>query len=280
MHVSNVVDQVERNRHEPRNFTSYTDAQIAGARRASDIEFVPPFKAKTRLPAGAQPVMHEKIVLGYMHKPKKVLSKQRRLGDQCFRSLRTREIDDLAKYRHWSSAPNEAEARALATAMASVTDSKRAAIWIRTWCVNIDPDEQDEIIADAAENPRKWKAAEFGELLGLTREERAKRKITTFRAASVTKKEMTAERQRKDRERQRAKRAEARRGKPLSREKLKPWLGLGISRSTFNRRLKKARQQFSCEPKCVGEPKSVGGNLFPLQQTGFGSRAASPPAAW
>ncbi|MTD93927.1 hypothetical protein GIW81_06205 [Hyphomicrobium sp. xq] len=101
-------------------------------------------------------------------------------------------------------------------------------------------DEQRDIVTDTAESPRMWRAAEMGELLRLTKAERERVGIKTFRAAGVTRRQMTADNKARDRERKRKARAKARLGRPPSLAKLKPWLDLGISERTYFRRKKAA----------------------------------------
>lgn len=198
-----------------------------------------------------------------------------------FRSRRAFEIDALCHHRHHTSLPSEAQAQALAIAIASVAEPNQAAQWIRRWCAALDEDEQQDIVADAARKPRKWKAPAMGELLELTIEERALLGIRTFRAVGVTRRQMRKNEMERDQDRKRAARAKAREGKPPSIEKQRPWEAVGVSRATWYRR----RASGETEP---AETESVRNILptisptetvspYPPQQSASDEVAGRPP---
>jgi hypothetical protein len=102
-------------------------------------------------------------------------------------------------------------------------------------------DRLHDMAADVIANPRWYSAAELGELVRLTREERddPRLNITRFRAAGVTWAEMQAERKRKDKERKAEKRRKAG-AKPQSQSaaRTKPWKALGETRTQYYERMK------------------------------------------
>ena len=190
------------------------------------------------VPKGAQIVKGGHAVLGYWNDPTRLARRRFNL-----RTRRAAEIELLARLRYRAGPPSSDDARALATAVASVAEPDAAANWIGRWCVKLNADEQHDIIVDAAENPRRWSAAEFGLLLNLTEGERAQLGIRTFRAAGVTRRMMTAERRRKAAAHMRTKRADTAeaKSKAISQEQAAPWNALGISRATYFRRVRLLR---------------------------------------
>src|SRR5690606_4147278 len=139
------------------------------------------------------------------------------------------EIQRLALYRFRFDPPSPKGERRIAIAIANHAHPDTAREWISRWCANIDDDQLDDIIEDAIDTPRRWKAADLGEFLDVTRFERERLEITTFRAAGQSKRELTANRKRKARERMRAKRAAERAAnpRPESREQAQPWIAEG-----------------------------------------------------
>lgn len=152
-----------------------------------------------------------------------------------FRARRAHEADDLIQLRLQHGPLSRDAQAAFAVAIASVTDPARAVAWIRLFCPALDADELEDIITDAVFEPRRWTATQFGELLGLTKEERQRLGIRTIRAVGVTSRQMKLDRKRKHAERERARRARKPKAPP-SIAKLKPWEAEGISRRTWYRR--------------------------------------------
>lgn len=184
----------------------------------------------------AWPVKSHGVTWGYRVKPR--LPKVTR-----FKSIRASEIQRLAFYRWRYDPPTQEGERRIAIAIAHHAQHHDVARnWIKRWCADLDGDEIDNIIEDATDNPRRWKADELGDFLQVTRQEREHLGITTFRAEGQTKRELTATRKRKARERMQRNRAAERAAnpRPISREHEKPWLAEGISRATWHRRRKAA----------------------------------------
>ena len=99
------------------------------------------------------------------------------------------------------------------------------------------------LIERVIRKPRKWGAKALGRKMRLTQEERKRLKITTFRAFDVSDDDMKANRDASEKERLSARRRKAGavdRAEWLeahSAARNKPWEALGVSRSTYYRRL-------------------------------------------
>ncbi|KWT65535.1 hypothetical protein APY04_2773 [Hyphomicrobium sulfonivorans] len=155
-------------------------------------------------------------------------------------TLRQAETMRLVHHRHGEGRlPNRDEARALARAIASnFPDSSALALAaMEPWCQAIGDGERFAI----ADDPEWLEAAEYGQLLRLTKAERKALGISVVKAMNVSATEMAADNLRVNRERKAAVRAEARRSnpKPPPWDELEPWKALGIGRSKFFQ-LKKA----------------------------------------
>ncbi|WP_171988091.1 hypothetical protein [Hyphomicrobium sp. NDB2Meth4] len=175
------------------------------------------------------------VVLGYKGRGRTWRASKRSFS---FRARRAHEVEILAFDRlHRGPLSREAQT-AFAVAIASVTDADQAIEWIRRYCPAVDADELEEVITDAAFNPRRWTATQFGELLGLTKDERQRLGMRTFRWVGATKRAMNVENRRNNTAYQAAKRAAekaAQPPKPPSIEKLEPWKAKGKSRRTWYR---------------------------------------------
>lgn len=200
----------------------------AATLRASDPRYarmIPKWAGSVKMLAG--------VVLGFTGarpRPRAVSAKQFN-----FRARRAREVDDLA--RHRGSLNRDAQIT-FAIAIASVAGAKDAVTWITQACPALDADELEAIVTDAAFEPRRWTATQFGELLGLTRDERKRLGIRTFRWVGATKRKMKADNRRNNTAYQAAKRAAEKAAhppKPPSIEQLKPWKVEGMSRRTWYR---------------------------------------------
>lgn len=155
------------------------------------------------------------------------------------RGQRRSEITRLICDRRKRRALSKPEQAAFAEAIASVIEIKEAAAWIREYCDLLVVDELEDVLTDATFYPIRWTASWLGDALELTKDERARCKIKTFRWKGATFADLKAERRRKNTEGQKAKRALTAKPKPVSLRKAKPWLAFGISERTFFR-LKKA----------------------------------------
>jgi len=135
------------------------------------------------------------------------------------------------------------DARILADHVAYLAGDQRRNIfnWMRQWAPWMEQDELDRLITNVLAKPLRYGAAKLGQRLNLTREERARLKITTFRAVGQTADQLEAEREarRRDAKRLKGRKAGA---KPRdeyeagSAERLKPWVVEGVSRRTWYRR--------------------------------------------
>ena len=128
------------------------------------------------------------------------------------------------------------------------TAAKIAAIvaWSRRFTPSIPPDKARLLAARIVANPRMPTADKLGWRLGLTMERRAALGITTIGAIDMDKAERLVLRKKKDAEGARLRRAAKSSGKPRGRpSKGKPWLELGISKTTYYDRRTKMRRQRS-----------------------------------
>jgi hypothetical protein len=114
---------------------------------------------------------------------------------------------------------------------------------IRRWAPRM-PETEAEALADKIlKKPRKYKATTLGRLLRLTQEEQITLYIETIRPFDKTDADMEEDSKRRDREWQAANRAAKGSGRPRGRPKskgVKPWETMGIAKSTYYRRKRKA----------------------------------------
>lgn len=209
--------------------TATTRILDAAALRAADpriARIVPAWAVNVRLLGP--------VVWGFDGRPPRPRSLSQRQFN--LRSRRAREVDDLVRDRLSAGLIDRDVQAAFAVAVASVTEADAAIAWIRQFCPVLDADALEQIVTDAAFEPRRWTATQFGELLGLTKDELKRLGIRTFRAVGVTGRQMKLDRKRKHADRERARRARAYKPKAQSIAKLKPWEAAGISRRSWYRR--------------------------------------------
>jgi hypothetical protein len=119
--------------------------------------------------------------------------------------------------------------------------------WLTVWTPWMSADEVASLIANVIAKPIRWRADPMAARLGLKEADRARLGITTIGAVDMTKAEREAARKAQKRE---AKREQRRKHgtKPraeylaTSAERTKPWIAEGISRRTWYRRNRQARQ--------------------------------------
>lgn len=116
--------------------------------------------------------------------------------------------------------------------------------WIRSWASLRAPwmanGELDGVIAQVLERPIRWKADTLARKLNVTAAERAARHITTIGAIDETREQREAARKERNRARKEAKRRAAG-AKPRAQfeSQGKPWVALGIARSTWYKHRKR-----------------------------------------
>jgi hypothetical protein len=111
------------------------------------------------------------------------------------------------------------------------------------WCPWITDAEYTAMLAGIERAPMRWRADALASEIGLNRATRTRLDITTIGATDFGKAKRTKRRTKRNTASKRACRAAAG-AKPhaMSAERMKPWLDLGISKATWNRRRKLARE--------------------------------------
>lgn len=175
-----------------------------------------------------------------------------------FRSRRVMEIDLLARLRYQEAPPPPEAARALAIAVAGHAEPNAASAWIELWCPTLDPDEQAQIVTDAAAKRTFWRADAIARLLDVTMNERTVLGLRTVGAIDCDKRQRTLARKQRDRDRKRAARAAASKRRPVSVAKIEPWTEAGLSRATWFRRKKRG----SHDGNVAGDETAFVRNVF------------------
>jgi hypothetical protein len=111
------------------------------------------------------------------------------------------------------------------------------------WCPWLTDAEYTAMLDAIARNPRRWRADSLAREIGLDRATRTRLGITTIGATDFNKAKRTKRRTKRNTADKRVRRVAAG-AKPhaMSAERLKPWIDLGISKATWNRRRKLARE--------------------------------------
>jgi hypothetical protein len=114
------------------------------------------------------------------------------------------------------------------------------------WCPWMDDETFTDLVAEIDRKPRRWRADSLACEIGLNYATRTRLRITAIGANDFGKAKRDKRRTKRNNEAKRLRRAEAG-AKPhaLSASRLKPWLALGISRATYDRRRKMAREENS-----------------------------------
>ena len=122
---------------------------------------------------------------------------------------------------------------------------KRIASWVERWAPwHDDDDETTALIESVMVRPLKWKADKLAQRIGLNLATRTRLGITTIGAIDCGKTKRATLRKKRDAAGHRARRADAGASPHASSvEQAKPWLALGISRPTYFRRQKAARNE-------------------------------------
>ena len=108
--------------------------------------------------------------------------------------------------------------------------------WARTWMPDMPDDELNALIDDAGEGKR-WTPVPLGKALRLTNVERIRLDIRTIRPIDRTKAQLDQDRRERHAETEAKRRLDAgAKPRALSEARLKPWLALGESESTYRRR--------------------------------------------
>jgi hypothetical protein len=113
----------------------------------------------------------------------------------------------------------------------------RIRIWVRRWAPWHTAAEMTALLAQVLPKPCKWKADKLGERLGLDDATRTHLKAWTIGAIDCKKTKRKSRRTKRAADRESARRLKAgARPHAKSLSQTKPWVKLGVSRSTFERR--------------------------------------------
>jgi hypothetical protein len=170
------------------------------------------------------------------------LQYRRKANSNPLANFRVAELERLFSRRYGLTLPDDDSGRDDAVIalhhLAFRSDAvARMQDWITRWCPWMP--NREALIRRILDQPRRFRAAELGEQVRLTKAERQALRITTIRAIDETARQMAARRRKDHAERERQRRAAAG-AKPRS-ESLRaqaPWAVLGISESTYRRRRK------------------------------------------
>jgi hypothetical protein len=168
-------------------------------------------------------------------------------------ALRCAEIKRLFVDRYGRALPDDDagkdDARIMVHHLAMMSGDQRARMksWLTVWAPWMSADETIELINIVIAKPLRWRADKLASRLNLREADRARLGITTIGAVDMTKAEREAARKARMRQ---AKREQRRKQgfKPraeylaTSAERTKPWVAEGVSRRTWYRRNRQARQ--------------------------------------
>jgi hypothetical protein len=175
-------------------------------------------------------------------------------------TLRTAELTRLFHTRYGSSAADDDAGREDVQIMVNhlivLADGK---LRVRDWCRKSAPwmseNEVEDLIAKTITRPWRWKADTLERLLNLTDVERSRLSIRTIGAVDCTKDQRAAKRRERDRQsKQLKRRAGGAKPQAQSVNRQQPWLGLGISRATYFRRMRQFQPQYKA---CVNADEVV-----------------------
>ncbi|MFT4115596.1 hypothetical protein [Bradyrhizobium sp.] len=208
-----------------------------------------------------QNAKHEMIARVYAWGQKERKAPQRRGSASLKAQIMLRELERLWTHRYGGVVPNDDAGADDLWIAAQLIRARRGDVvakvvaWARVWAPWCSAAEAAALAAHVLRRPYKFKADTLGEKVGLTYAERQALGITTIGSTDVG----PAERERLRRERYNAKRREKRRAagvKPRemyeqnSIESEAPWEAAGISRSTWQRRRRRAA-------RVCGDPSRV-----------------------
>jgi hypothetical protein len=203
-------------------------------------------------------------------------------GRPSVAGLRVRDLDRLFLIRYGNQLPNDDAGREdaflMATHLVVLANGRQRVL---DWCRRCAPwylaDLNGGLLDRLVTQPYSYRAETLGKKLRLTIAERDQLKITTIRAVDFSKAQMDERRREKNRKRKAAKRrAAGARSQAESFNRLKPWerLGLGISRRTFYRHMKKGVEQRVAQLRRQHTTCSyAGAETVPLQLAPSESRA-------
>jgi hypothetical protein len=174
--------------------------------------------------------------------------KRRKRGANAKNYVRPRELERVFRDRYGATLPHDDagidDLFVMANHLAHLDKpDQRIKVWVRRWAPWHGDDETDALIEAVIAKPLKWSADKLAQRLGLDYATRTRLAITTIGAIDCGKAKRAKLRAKRNNEAKRACRAEAGASPhSASAEQTKPWIGLGISRPTYFRRLREKRQ--------------------------------------
>ena len=189
-----------------------------------------------------QQALHHEIALETNRKWRK-----RRTGLKTY--VRPRELERVFRDRYGAILPDDDAGRDDLFVMANHlahfdAPDQRIISWVRQWAPWYGDDETAALTEAVIAKPLKWTADRLAKRLGLDLATRTRLAITTIGAVDCGKAKRAKLRTKRNNEAKRVHRAQA--GAvphAASVEQAKPWLALGISRPTYFRRQKAARNE-------------------------------------
>jgi hypothetical protein len=175
--------------------------------------------------------------------------KRRKRGANAKNYVRPRELERVFRDRYGAILPDDDagldDIFVMANHLAHLDrPDKRIACWLERWAPWYGDDKTEALIEAVLARPLKWTADPMAKRLGLNEATRSRLGLTTIGAIDCSKAKRAKLRAKRNNEAKRVRRAEAG-AKPhaASVEQAKPWLALGISRPTYFRRQKAARNE-------------------------------------
>lgn len=142
--------------------------------------------------------------------------------------------------------------------------------WVRQWAPWYGGDRTTTLINAVLRKPMKWTADKLAQRIGLDYATRTRLAITTIGAVDFAKAQRVKRRRKLNNARKRMRRAEAgAKPRAMSEARLKPWIALGISESTYRRR--KRQHDNGDSNSGTACPKGV------MMRDGSLSTSAQPP---
>jgi hypothetical protein len=175
--------------------------------------------------------------------------KRRKRGSNAKNNVRPRELERVFRDRYGAILPDDDagldDIFVMANHLAHLDKpDKRIASWVRRWAPWHDDDRTAALIESVMARPMKWTADPMAKRFGVDFAMRTRLRLTTIGSIDCGKAKRAKLRAKRNNEAKRARRAEA--GAvphSASAEQTKPWLALGISRATYFRRQKAARNE-------------------------------------
>jgi hypothetical protein len=175
--------------------------------------------------------------------------KRRKRGANAKNYVRPRELERVFRDRYGATLPHDDagidDLFVMANHLAHLDKpDKRIKVWVRRWAPWHGEDETAALIETVIAEPLKWTADKLAQRIGLNLATRTRLRITTIGAIDCGKAKRAKLRTKRNNEAKRAHRAEAGAAPhAASVEQAKPWEALGISRPTYFRRQKAARNE-------------------------------------